>query len=128
MEKTDRKETIKAIYFYLASFVGLVLIIIGSIQLIKLGITTWVFPQADEIAVYPAYKLAPEEAPEETEKITPAEREVQRQEMIEYQEKERSNRRQRTATNAIAMIIVGIPLYLYHWKTIQKTKKDKKIN
>ena len=33
--------------------------------------------------------------------------------------------RQREASNSLAFIAVGLPLYFYHWKTIKKETKDK---
>jgi len=32
--------------------------------------------------------------------------------------------RQSTASNSLAFIIVGLPLFLYHWWLIQKEKKS----
>lgn len=38
-------------------------------------------------------------------------------------ELESKRQRQREVAGASAMLIAGIPLYLYHWKTIQKEGK-----
>ena len=48
----------------------------------------------------------------------------------EVKAKEQANRdqtrnRQREFSGSIAMIAVGLPLYLYHWRTIQKENKKK---
>ena len=120
MEKTDRKEMIRLIYLYLFSLVGLVLIVIGSVQIINLGLTAWVFKDADRVLMYPSQPRPILEDgltvmdPEEQEKI--------KQEQIEFEERQRRSRRQRTASNALAMILVGAPLYLYHWRLVGKIK------
>jgi len=48
-----------------------------------------------------------------------------RNEDEQRKEQEASTRanREREAAEAIAMIVVGFPLYLYHWSLIQKEKK-----
>ena len=44
--------------------------------------------------------------------------------MQAYQNEQTKSQRESTAANALAMIIVGIPLYLYHWRVIKKDKGD----
>lgn len=39
--------------------------------------------------------------------------------------REQKRNREREFTGAFAMLAVGLPLYLYHWKTIQKENKSK---
>jgi len=51
-----------------------------------------------------------------------AENELQQKAMNE----ESKRNRQREISSSLAMIIVGAPLYLYHWKAIQKDNKTKK--
>lgn len=117
----ERKNLIKLLYLYLFSLVGLVLIVIGSVQIINLGLTTWVFTQADEVIMYPSQRpLSPEF--ESEREVDPAEEEKLEKERVEYMERERTSRRQRTAASALAMIIVGAPLYLYHWRSIRGMK------
>jgi hypothetical protein len=42
---------------------------------------------------------------------------------MRIQEEESNRQRYREFSGAIAMIVVGAPLYLYHWKTIKKENK-----
>ena len=44
------------------------------------------------------------------------------EEMEKRNEKEASNERKRDMSNSLAMIVVGAPVYFYHWKTIKKEK------
>lgn len=116
METFAPKEIIRSIYLYLFSMIGLILIIIGCIQLTSLALRVLVFPGADQVIIYPVSRISPGEADD------PAAVAIREQEQLEYQTQERSARRQRTATNALAMITIGIPLYLYHWRAIQKNQ------
>ena len=104
-------EWVKRIYLYIAAGIGLVLLIIGSVQLINLGLKTWIFTQADIYRDYPIVR--PIEDGKEVEQVSKEERE-------EYQLQELVSRRQRQAANAIAMILVGTPVFLYHWRIARK--------
>ena len=124
MEKADRKELIRTIYLYLFSLVGLVLIVIGCVRIVDLGLKTWIFKKADQIIAYPEYPRVLKPGTIETEEaLTPEQEEKFRIEQLAYQEKEQEARTERTAANSLAMLIVGIPLFWYHWKTIQGDKK-----
>lgn len=46
------------------------------------------------------------------------------EEQKKQQEMEAANQRKRQISNSLAMIIVGAPVYLYHWKTIKKEAKS----
>lgn len=48
----------------------------------------------------------------------PNEEEIKRQ---EEQDKEyRASQRQRDAAQALAFIIIGLPIYIYHWRIVRK--------
>lgn len=103
------KFSIRLLYLYLFSFVGLLIVIIGSVSLVNLAIKTYIFPEADTYFNYsPA--LLPDGKP-----IA-----VDEERMKEQQNTEQKRSRQRDLAQAVAMIIVGSPVYLYHWKTIRK--------
>ena len=98
-------------YLYLVSFIALIICVIASVQLIDLGLKAFVFKDADKFEYYSA-PLKDEQSQYDAEqaKLT--------------SEREQSRSRQRTASNAIAMIIIGLPLYVYHWKVIQKESRS----
>ncbi len=106
-------EWVKRIYLYIAAGIGLVLLIIGSVQLINLGLKTWIFTQADMYRDYPIAR------PIDGEKVV---EQASQEEREEYQRLELVSRRQRQAANAIAMILVGMPVFLYHWRIARKEK------
>jgi hypothetical protein len=43
--------------------------------------------------------------------------------MQAYQDEQTKSQREQTAASALAMIIVGVPLYLYHWRVIKRDKE-----
>lgn len=109
--------SIRKIYLYLFALIGLVISTIGAVELVNLGLKTIVFPQADTYYNYPAAK--PIAAPGATSTVQePSQAEIDR-----FNEQQRSSQRQRDAANALAMLIVGVPLYAYHWKVIKREKE-----
>ena len=107
-------EWVKKIYIYIFSAVGLVLTIIGGVMLINLGLKTWVFTKADVYYQYPM-----------SEAVDPKGGEIAYKEpdpkaVEEYQKNSLVSRRQQQAASAVAMILVGAPLFLYHWKVARK--------
>ncbi len=105
--------TIRKIYLYLFSLVGLVLIVSGSVQLINLGLRTFIFTQADQQISYPQAKVSSDVA------NLPSE-----QELARYQLQQVAGQRQRDLVGALAMMLVGIPLYLYHWMLVNREKQS----
>ena len=103
------KLNVRTIYLYLFSFIGLVVIVVGTVKLVNLGIKTFVFPDSERYSMY----LDPVETKDNTA-------EAEQEDRIT---KEINRNRQRELADSLALIIVGTPLYFYHWLTIQKENK-----
>jgi len=103
------KFNIRLLYLYLFSFVGLLITIIGGIQLVDLGIKTYVL----KVSEYSYYSDA---AVAEKSNISV-------EEMNKRNKEEQANQTKRALSNSIAMILIGVPVYVYHWKTIKKENK-----
>jgi hypothetical protein len=132
---------IRKIYLYLFTIVGLSLIVIGGVRLIDLGLKMTIFKQADQQRY--SYEKMPPYAPvsetklndiaagQTTVQVTEEEKAQIQRWLADYKSwREREEKidpmtseRQREASNSIAMIIVGLPLYLYHWRIIKKETK-----
>src|SRR5687767_6463156 len=108
------KFSIRLLYLYLFSFVGLLITVFGAIRLVDLGMKIYVFGNADR------YEYYARPVPLEGEKISPQDEAL----MLEDQKRQNDRQRKRTAAEALAMIVVGTPLYLYHWKLIGKEGKQ----
>jgi len=102
------------IYLYLFSAIGLMVVIIGLVQGVNLAIKTAFFKEVDSYQTfYPTY-------PNGDQKLTSEELAEQKDEFEKNQIIEMQRNRQRELSNTVAMIIVGLPVYLYHWKLIKK--------
>ena len=111
------KFNIRLLYLYLFSFVGLLITIIGATNLVSLGLKVYVFDNAD---IQDTKIMAPRLV--EGEKLA-IEDQVSDEEREASLLKENIKRRQREVSNSLSMIIVGVPLCLYHWRTIKREKK-----
>jgi hypothetical protein len=103
------KFNIRLLYLYLFAFVGLFTTILGSVQLVDLGLKTYVFKVSNRI-YYPEPRLEGED-------------QLSVEELDKRNQEEESNQRKRQMSNSLAMIMVGVPVYLYHWRTIKKEKE-----
>ncbi len=105
------KFSLRLLYLYLFSFVGLLITVIGGIQIVDLTLKTYVFKVTE-------YSYYPEPMPAEADKAL-----VSAEDSLKRNQQEESNQRKRQLSNSLAMIAIGTPLYLYHWKTIKKENK-----
>jgi len=77
----------------------------------------YIFQGADEYTYVEPRPLMQEEArPERSDEEIKEHKRIQEK----RQKEQTTKQRQREASNAIAMIAVGVPLYWYHWHTITK--------
>jgi len=100
------KLDIKLLYLYLFSFIGLVSIVTGGVKIIELGLRTYIFTQSD----YTEYPR-----PDAYSQVDEARQ-------MAFTKRNSIADKQRDAANAIATIVVGVPLYSYHWRKIKKLK------
>ena len=107
--------TLRKSFLYIFAAVGLVLMIIGGVSLIDLGLKTWVFTKADNYCYYASSPMTVDKNGSTVEQ-TPAQKDAQ----LKQCEEQRSANKQSQAANAVAMLIVGLPLYAYHWYRIKK--------
>ncbi len=104
-------EIIRLIYLYTFSAIGLILIVISSVKMIDIFLRSYVFKNADMI-----YSYIPENLNEtEKEKIIQME-EQSRKIQIESIRSER----QKIISSSISMFIIGLPLFVYHWRILKK--------
>lgn len=138
---------IRTIYLYLFTTLGLIFLSIGAIRFIDMGLKTFVFTRAEEenrmifkqppmpYALEKAEKIAEAEAEAEESQLTNQELTEIRQWLNDYRTwKENDSRidpvvsrRHRDSSLNLSLIIVGLPLYLYHWSVIKKEVKEAKM-
>lgn len=112
---------LKNLYLYLVSFVALMMVVFSTADLINTTLRTYVFKLADHN--YYSYATTP--CPVEpvtatgTDKFPPC---VTADEQKKMDDLNAAAQRQRDLVRDISMIIVGIPLFIYHWRLTRKNE------
>lgn len=135
----EKHSLVRTIYLYLFTLLGLVLLTIGGVRFLDMGLKAFVFTKAEEeqriIQLQPPmlYQIEKVEKLQDEERLSEEEKTTIKQWLADYEEwKERRSkidyviaRRHRDASMNLALILVGLPLYLYHWQIIKKETKNK---
>jgi hypothetical protein len=136
--------SIRNIYFYLVALIALMMIVWSTADLINLGLTTWVFKNADKVddwAPPVAPYIAPEQKTAETAErcadkcdLTADEKQQIQNWLADYKNWQDQQgvlkvaRKQKNAVRDISMLVVAIPLFIWHWKMISKESREVKEN
>ncbi len=108
--------SLKKAYLYLVSVIALVIWVIGAIMLLNMALKTWVFPKADNYGyVRPSCVAMPAE---NTKDPYCDPQYAAEQERIEKEN--RASQKQRDAAQALAFIIVGVPVWWGHWRMARR--------
>ena len=145
----DKHSLVRTIYLYLFAIVGLVLLTIAGVSFMNMALKAYVFTKADEqmrieykqppfgpVAVEKLNRIS-QDAQSKQVQITLTEAEVQQidQWLADYKNYQEGRAkidpvttdRQRTASINLAMIIIGLPLYLYHCGIIRRETRKQEI-
>jgi len=145
MENKTHYPLIRTIYLYLFALLGLMLLIIGSVRFVDMGLKAFVFTKAEEEQrlIYqqvpipysvPTIEKFQQKIEEEKEVCLSEEEKINIEHWLaDYKDwKERRSkidpvtaRRHRDASLNLAMILIGLPLYLYHWRIIKRETKNR---
>ncbi len=125
---------IRTVYLYLFAVLGLVLITIGGVGSVDMLLKGAVFRRADDEQRFYRPEALPPYAIEKAERsagdpgLNEAERAALRQwadESRDWRERQKSfdpvrARRERDASRNLALLAIGLPLYLFHWRIIRR--------
>ena len=139
-----RYTLVRTIYLYIFALLGLVLLIIGSVNFLNMGLKAFVFTQADEesrifskqipIPTIPKIENIQQDIEEGKDICFSAEEKISVEGWLaDYNNWEKNmsefdtvtSRRHRDASMNLSLILIGLPLYLYHWKIIKKETEEK---
>ncbi len=126
MEQTTINKIIliKNFYFYLVSLIGLVMMVISSVGGINVLLKTFVFTKADLYnSYYPTITCDPTYIPQPGEiyKKTDAKECATQEETYKKRDAEnRTAQMQREIVTDISMFLVGLPLFILHWRIARK--------
>ena len=104
---------IRTLYLYVFASVGLIILVIGSVQMIDLGFRSFIFTDADSYYSYPLRLEKPD-----------GDTGVDQQLLDEYQQKEQTARVHRELSQSLAFILVGLPLFWFHVRIIRLGKEE----
>jgi len=140
----EQHPLIRKIYLYFFSLLGLILFVIGVINFLNMGLKTFVFTRAEEEerimysrynynAPYPIERIKGLNEEELSEFLSEEEKKSIKELIINYETwKENdskidpvASRRHREASLNLSLILVGLPLYFFHWRIIVKEIKKK---
>lgn len=118
-----KPSSIRTFYFYIISLIGLLMIAFPTADLVNLALKTWIFPNA-ETAAYtcPTYFPAPTDSSVPNVEVQKQQCETDRARFVE----ERINTRQADAIRDFSFLVVGIPLFIFHFRIAQKERREEK--
>ena len=119
---------IRRLYLYLVSFATLMMMIVGTVQFFQ-GVVDFVYPNPVPDTFYPEYRTKyedmaknnPKISDEEIEKIMAEDKKLAEEARIRAQESQEYYRI-RSMVNNMVLVMVALPVYMYHWRKIQKAE------
>jgi len=140
--KMRKPSSVRTVYLYLFALVGLALLVVGGVRFIDMGLKAFVFTQAEEDQrFFPSqppmpYPLEVVENLQNEEGLSEAEKAAIQRWLADYEIwKEKSSnfdyltvRRHRDASLNLALILVGFPLYFFHWRMIKRELKKEEAS
>jgi hypothetical protein len=105
---------LRNVYLYLVSFVSLMMILMGIIFTVQ-NITDVVFPTN-------YYDMAPIE---KTGGLSAEEQQIYAESQKRYEEN-RNIESKKNVAKSIAVVVVALPTFAYHWRKVEKEKNEQK--
>lgn len=109
------KWDIRRIYLYLVSFATLMMMIMGTVQFLQ-GIVNLTYPNPGPTYYEIEMKYGPRD---NVNKPTPAEL----KERAEADKAQQRYHETRSMINNLILLLVALPVYLYHWRKIQASEQ-----
>jgi hypothetical protein len=131
-KKANKISVIRFIYLYLITAITFIVFLIGAVNIVDTIFKTYVF-HVDGYEWESAYPICEKYnhgpgASEEKYQDGPGASEEKYQECIEQNEKSEktalSRETKRRLSVAIAQILVAFPLWIFHWRIIEKDRKN----
>lgn len=112
---------IRRIYLYLVSFATLMMMVFGTVQFLQ-GIVNIAYPNPQASPLYSDVKMKYTEVARNDPKLT--EVEINKRIAEEQAQAVKSQRYYeiRSMISSLVLFLVALPVYLYHWRKVQKTE------
>lgn len=142
MTNEKQHSLVRTIYLYIFALLGLMILIIGGVRFVDMGLKAFIFTKAEEeqrlMYRQPPllYSIEKVEELQDEEGLSEEEKTAIKQWLADYKDWQEGSskvnnldsRRQRDASSNLAMILVGLPLYLYHWGIIKREVRRQEKN
>lgn len=134
---TTKTKLIRTIYLYLASLISLIFVAVGMGTLLNTGLKAAFFPEAEKKSFFECNQQPPMIGSPDVsgyKAIATEDQKVQLNQLLkDYQNWKDSSMgekcikpaRQNKIVDALTMIIVALPIFLFHWRIIKKEKVEK---
>lgn len=136
---TSKTKIIRTVYLYVAAIVSLIFLAVGTGILVNTGIKTFILTKAEKGGYGPCNSEPPvyglssiEEAKKSN--ITTAEQKQELDNLLKDYENWKENntgeacyqaQRQKNVADSLTMILIALPICLFHWRVIKKEKEEK---
>lgn len=104
---------LRHIYLYLVSFVSLIMILVGLVYTVQ-NITDVIFPTNYYYEALPSEKISGL-SPEDKTAYEENQRKIELNRQVESK---------KNVAKSIAVVIVALPTFIYHWRKIEKEKHE----
>lgn len=134
-DMTTKSKLIRTIYLYVAALVSLIFVAVGTGTILNTVLKAYVFPKAEKAnsvcnSEPPVYgldnsdliKMSNEEQKKTLENLI---KDYNEWKTRNSGEECYSQQRQSSVVDAITMLIIALPICLFHWWLIKKDKKEK---
>ena len=120
-QPSSKVALIKNLYLYLVSFVALMMVVFSTADVINIALRTYIFTKADkDFYSYPEAICEPVKALPAAGTTTPPSRCSTSEDQQKRADDNRAGQRQRDLVRDISMILVGVPLFGYHWRLARR--------
>jgi len=122
--ETSKIALIKNVYFYLVSFVALMMMAVSTGNLINTALRAYVFTRADYYGgSYPVAGCDPLIKAPDIKTLSAEECATQEERAKKQEEDNRIANLQRSATTSISFIVIGLPLFIIHWRIVRRKEE-----
>ena len=137
---TTKTKLIRTIYLYLASLISLIFVAVGTGTLLNTGLKAALFPEAEKKSFFECNQQPPMIGSPDVsgyKAIATEDQKAQLNQLLKDYQNWKDNSmgekcikpaRQNKIVDALTMIIIALPIFLFHWRIIKKEKVEKEEN
>jgi hypothetical protein len=133
---TTKTKFIRSIYLYLAALISLIFVAVGTGRLLDTALKFYLFPKAEKGGYNQCNQIPPVYALDKNAYagVATSDQKVQLENLLrDYDEWKKNNtgeecysaQRQSETVDALTMLIIALPILLFHWRIIKKDKENK---